>query len=279
MISVVTVAYQNSSGLKRTLESIWSQHEPPEQIVVIDGGSKDGSYEYLRLNSARIDYWVSESDCGIYDAMNKGVSQACEDFVIFMNAGDVFVDNWVLNDVKATINSDSQFAKNIPCSVYFGRALVEGPLESWQYPSQRFTHSRIDKFLKGFDNMPNHQAMFFPQCFYQHNRYIQSLSIIGDLEYKIRAWKSCQFRFIERIICRFELTGVSSVPTRRRTLKLIVEGVELSRIHYNGLDRYWFITRFAVKHFVRLIVSGKRKTLLKFIRSYKNRNPKDRMIK
>ena len=98
-ISVITVVYNNVTGIKSTLESFCSQSWEDKELLVIDGGSNDGTVDVIRSYSNSIAYWCSEKDNGIYDAMNKGRAKAHGDWIIFLNSGDCFVDNDVLRKV------------------------------------------------------------------------------------------------------------------------------------------------------------------------------------
>ena len=75
-ISVITINLNNLSGLRRTVESVFLQDYPRIEYLIIDGGSNDGSLDYIKSRESKFDYWVSEEDFGIYDAMNKGISKA-----------------------------------------------------------------------------------------------------------------------------------------------------------------------------------------------------------
>lgn len=96
-VSVVTVTFNNLVGLKRTESSLERQGVEFEWIVV-DGGSSDGTVEFLK-SSELGPKWISEPDYGIYDAMNKGLGIATGDHVLFLNAGDYFVGD-VLGALK-----------------------------------------------------------------------------------------------------------------------------------------------------------------------------------
>lgn len=99
LVTVITVCYNAREMLLRTMNSVWAQTYKHVEYVIVDGASTDGTLELLAEYGGRIDHWVSESDKGIYDAMNKGVSMAKGKWVIFMNAGDCFADNHVLENV------------------------------------------------------------------------------------------------------------------------------------------------------------------------------------
>lgn len=92
-LSIITVVYNDRAGFVKTANSVAEQREFYSDIeyIVIDGGSKDGTAEAIAEAGSTIDYWVSESDKGIYDAMNKGIRAAKGSALLFLNAGDYFV--------------------------------------------------------------------------------------------------------------------------------------------------------------------------------------------
>lgn len=92
-LSIITVVYNDLVGFIRTAESVVAQREFYSNIeyIVIDGGSSDGTADALQNSLMSIDYWVSEPDLGIYDAMNKGIHAATGEALLFLNAGDYFV--------------------------------------------------------------------------------------------------------------------------------------------------------------------------------------------
>jgi glycosyltransferase involved in cell wall biosynthesis len=88
-VSVVTVTFNNAKGLERTLQSLASLNVRPLEIVVVDGGSTDGTLNIIAFYQDKLPIkYLSESDNGIYDAMNKGKKLACGNFIHYLNAGD-----------------------------------------------------------------------------------------------------------------------------------------------------------------------------------------------
>lgn len=86
IISVITINYNNSTGLRKTIQSVIAQTYNNIEYIVIDGGSTDGSKSIIEEYEKDIDFWVSEPDGGIYPAMNKGTSHAHGDYCIYMNS-------------------------------------------------------------------------------------------------------------------------------------------------------------------------------------------------
>ncbi len=90
-LSIITINYNNRSGLQKSMQSVFAQSFTDYEYIIIDGGSTDGSKELIEENSGRLAYWVSESDNGIYHAMNKGILKAKGELLIFLNSGDFYV--------------------------------------------------------------------------------------------------------------------------------------------------------------------------------------------
>lgn len=114
MITVITVVYNGAEFIEETIQSVLGQSHPRVEYVVIDGGSTDGTQEIVRRYADRIDFWVSEPDEGIYDAMNKGLRHAHGDLVAFLNASDRYYDENVLAAVAALA------VRKPAADVYFG---------------------------------------------------------------------------------------------------------------------------------------------------------------
>ena len=81
---MITVVYNNVALLEQTMQSVINQCDASIEYVVIDGGSTDGTIELIKKNEDQIDYWISEKDRGIYDAMNKGMQLATGDYMSFL---------------------------------------------------------------------------------------------------------------------------------------------------------------------------------------------------
>lgn len=90
LVTVITVVFNGEQFLEETIKSVISQTYTNIEYIIIDGGSTDCTLDIIGKYAKDIDYWVSEKDDGIYDAMNKGVRKASGQWVNFMNAGDQF---------------------------------------------------------------------------------------------------------------------------------------------------------------------------------------------
>ena len=106
LISVITAVFNDKEHLEQTIKSVITQTYDNVEYIIIDGGSADGTLDIIRKYEHLIDYWISEPDEGIYDAMNKGIDLAAGEWINFMNAGDEFVDKNVIQDNLLLLNSN-----------------------------------------------------------------------------------------------------------------------------------------------------------------------------
>ncbi|MGD1842492.1 MAG: glycosyltransferase family 2 protein [Thermonemataceae bacterium] len=112
-ISIITVTYNAEAYLEATLLSVIAQNYAHKEYIIIDGRSKDQTVNIIQKYAHHINYWVSEPDKGLYDAMNKGMAIAKGAYILFMNAGDTLYDPDTLRDI---------FLKNEQADIYYGEA-------------------------------------------------------------------------------------------------------------------------------------------------------------
>lgn len=99
-ISIVTVCYNAVETIEETILSVLNQTYKEIEYIIIDGGSKDGTTDIIKNYENKISFWISESDNGIYDAMNKALIHVTGDWVFFLNAGDFFYSQTVLSSIN-----------------------------------------------------------------------------------------------------------------------------------------------------------------------------------
>lgn len=198
-LTIITINYNNLEGLKRTVESVVNQTWQEFEYIIIDGGSTDGSKEYIEEQSEYFDYWVSEADKGIYNAMNKGITKASGEYLLFLNSGDHLFNNTVLEE-----NHKFLFEKDL---VYFNLNFVDKTI-SWigKYPEQLL----FSYFIH--DTLP-HPATFVKfSLFNKIGLYDESLKIVSDWKFFILAlFKfNCSYLKVNTILTTYYLDGLSS---------------------------------------------------------------------
>lgn len=171
LVSIISVVFRASRELPRLIESVAAQKGDDSEFIIIDGGSDDGTLDILRQFDDVIDYWVSEPDRGIYDAMNKGIAAATGEFVLHLNAGDalIFIPREELREF---------LAKDIDVACF--KVLMAG----WgEYrPKTGFLRN-----LQYIDNIWHHQGQFYRRG--RHPGY--------DLRYRTYADFDCNQRMFK----------------------------------------------------------------------------------
>lgn len=201
-ISIITINFNNKEGLQRTIESVINQDYTNFEYVVIDGGSEDGSKDILNEYDDRINFWVSEPDKGIYNAMNKGVEHSNGEYCIFMNSGDTFYKNNVLSSV---------FSKEYDADVISGIAHIGNQI--WM-PIKKSEISLFRFFIGGLC----HQATFIKRNLLLEMPYDEKQPIVGDSKFFIEALiiNNCKYIDINQNICIYELGGISNNSERQK---------------------------------------------------------------
>lgn len=198
-ISVVTINYNNVKGLKRTLDSVNAQTCDDYELVIVDGGSNDGSkaiIEEYAVNHPNVT-WISEPDKGIYNAMNKGVRMSSGEYCIFMNSGDSFYDCKVLETSMEYLDSDT--------SIIVGSAVVGGFL----YNAPEEKELSLSFFIK---ESLCHQSAFIKKTLLLQIPYNESRKIAGDSEFFANALiiKGASYISIPICVSRYENAGASA---------------------------------------------------------------------
>lgn len=197
--SIITVNYNNKDGLRKTIESVIHQSFRDFEYIVIDGGSTDGSAEVLKEYEAQIDYWVSEPDKGIYNAMNKGIAQAKGKYLNFMNSGDCFYAPDILEKISK-YKSDADFI--VGRDYHYNEEKQLGHA-SIQPPRTTMIHF----FVATLD----HQSSFIKRELFVNSPYREEYRLVSDWIFYIEKIVSegKTVRFINEIVCRREEGGLS----------------------------------------------------------------------
>jgi len=176
LISIITVNLNDRAGLARTLASIGRQTFTDREVVVVDGGSTDGSVDVIRENAPVVTDWVSEKDGGIYDAMNKGIRRAHGTYCAFVNGGDALASDDAL---------ERFFAAGDPVEdILYSDAVVEhrdGTTDVWQTPDPL----TWDYLMR--TQLPHPSTAFRRDLFERIGPYDTGLRMAADYEFYLRA--------------------------------------------------------------------------------------------
>lgn len=196
--SVITINYNNKEGLRRTIKSVIAQTSSNYEFIVIDGGSTDGSLDVITEYTKYLSYWVSERDNGIYHAMNKGIVQAHGDYCIFMNSGDCFYEDTVLETIERS---------NLFEDIIIGKVYVEkqGVIIS-PFPKGELT------FYHLYSGSIPHQGSFIRTDLLKKYPYDEALKISSDWKFFVQTMilDNCSVRFVDRYVAIYDLGGLST---------------------------------------------------------------------
>ncbi len=199
-LSIITINLNNYSGLEKTITSVINQDYQQYEYIVIDGGSTDGSKELLEKYCKKINYCVSETDHGIYSAMNKGIKKATGEYCLFVNSGDVLYNSNVLTDI---VN------QNLKADIITGNAFVN---RNNKKPQLVKAPENIS-FYTFFQHTILHQATLIRiSLFKKVGYYNENLRIVADWEFFIKALflNHLSYKAINVTISVFDNSGISS---------------------------------------------------------------------
>lgn len=253
-ISIITINYNNLKGLKDTAESIINQTCKDFEWVIIDGGSTDGSKEYIESISEYADYWVSEPDKGIYNAMNKGTRKATGEYCLYMNSGDSIYDNTTIYQLNK-LNYTSDVVSGI------GTTWYNGKLFAIRYPKKETNLSNFvcllpDDKKRIASSSLLHQATLIKRICLLATPYDEAMKIAADYKFWIQhlIYNNGTYETIDVTICRFDKTGVSSSPESRMEAVEFLESTLPERIKQDYLfiaklrqNRIWKILKYFVR--------------------------------
>jgi len=202
LISIITVNLNDVEGLKRTMTSASEQTFMEFEYIVIDGGSTDGSKEFIESYSNKIDYWVSEKDSGIYNAMNKGIKMASGEYLLFLNSGDWLFNKKVLDVVSKELVDCDMLYGNIVKAFNDGRRIPENAAIAKDITLKTFFRGSL-----------NHQALFINHKLFEiYGLYDEELQIVSDWKFSLIALgiNNSKIKFIDTKISFYDMTGISN---------------------------------------------------------------------
>jgi glycosyltransferase involved in cell wall biosynthesis len=184
LITIITIVFNNVSHIQKTLNSIYKQQNSNYELIVIDGGSTDGTLDIIKKNKKKINFWISEKDRGIYDAFNKGIKYAKGDYIGFVNSDDILMPKAI-----------KILTKYILC-----------------YPEKDFFFGAVKKHwgvLHGYKPW----KIFFSWGFYSSHStgfFIKSKSAKKVGKYNLKYKYSADYDYFFRMIVKKKLKGVAT---------------------------------------------------------------------
>jgi glycosyltransferase involved in cell wall biosynthesis len=199
LFSIISIAYQDLDGLRGTIDSVRRQTFGDYEHIVVDGGSTDGTAEWLGREFAG--GWVSERDRGRYDAMNKGARMARGEYLWFLHAGDRLGDDRVLERVATVVADRPDWAYGL-ARVVFPDGRLQGTLG--------FVPFRAFDFVVVGRPLPHQATVVRRELFHRIGGYDESVPVAADQLFMLMSLDISEPRAIPDFLCDFDATGISA---------------------------------------------------------------------
>lgn len=241
LISIITVNYNNLSGLKKTINSALSQTYQKKELIVIDGGSEDGGKEFISSLHDRFAYSVSEKDKGAYDAMNKGISHSHGDYLIFMNSGDVFFDDNTLSDIFERKSWDADIIYGFTlCRTGNNMAILRAP-------------HNLDIMRTHKMSAICHQSAFIKRELFNDRRYNIDYKILADYDFFYTCYRdNCVFEKVEKIVSIYDTNGMSANPKNKK--QIFAETCAINEERMNSIKFFKYMVFSYIKQWIKVIL-------------------------
>ena len=231
-ISIITVVYNGVDHIRTAIESVVSQKYENIEYIIIDGGSIDGTVDIVKEYKNRVSVFISESDRGIYDAMNKGISLASGDVIGILNSDDFYVDEMVIEKVVKVFRDekdDSMFA-----DLVFVRS------DNLKKTVRYYDNSKFNPSMFAYGLMPSHPSFFVKLEIYEkYGLYRTDLKVASDYDilarflYKHRI----SYYYLNEVIVKMRIGGAS---TSLFNILFTNSKEIIKACRNNGIDTNWF---------------------------------------
>lgn len=241
LVSIVTPVFNGKKYLDKTIQSVLGQSYDNIEYIVIDGGSTDGSLEIIKEYEHQIDYWLSESDSGMYEAINKGIKAASGDILAYLNSDDLYYPDTVKIAVE-------YFQKNPGAELIYGNCDFIGSkgefLYAYHYPKFKWEHF----ILLDTSSIPQQTTFWRRQIHKKTGYFDTTLKMCGDFDFYAKAGKCCRFDQVKRSLAKFRIHGDSLTAVQEYRNK-----GEVGIIHKRYLNSHGAYVLF-LKHWIRFYI-------------------------
>lgn len=227
-VSIITVVYNNQDTIKDAIESVLNQTYKNIEYIIIDGASTDRTVEIIKSYEDKIDKFISESDKGIYDAMNKGIKLATGDIIGILNSDDFYASNDIIE--KAV----REFQEKKVDSVYGDLVYTDAKNTNKVIRYWKSKSYKRGLFQKGWH--PAHPTFFVKKEVYdKYGLFNFDFKIAADYELMLRFLEKYQISssYIPEIFVKMRLGGESN-QSIKNVIKANIESYNAWKV--NGLD-------------------------------------------
>ncbi len=246
LLSIITVVYNGEQFLEDTIFSVLNQTYDNIEFIIIDGGSTDKTLDIVKKHEHALDFYISEKDQGIWDAMNKGIRNSKGDILYFLNSDDYLVNNDITQDIVF------EFLQNPKAKIIYGK-LIQFDLK---HESKREIGNclSLKQIKKG--QMGAHQATFMRRECFENTLFNIKYRVVSDYDLFSRCIKKgFKYHFINKPVAVFREIGASS----NIRFSDCLEGMAVVKRHFGIFNSLKYIMR-SIKNYIK---SYLRKILVK----------------
>jgi glycosyltransferase len=239
-VSIITIVYNNAKYIRDAIKSVLSQDYQSIEFIVIDGGSKDGTIEIIKEYQEQISYFLSESDNGIYDALNKGIAHSTGDVIGFLHSDDVFSNGAVISTLArefSRLHSDVVYGD----LDYVKQDATDCVVRHWE--SGTFLESKLK-----YGWMPPHPTFYARRDIYKkYGSFNLMYSISSDYDSMLRilTTKNIRVSYIPEVLVRMRVGGISN----KNFINIINKSIE----------DYWVLRANKIGSFLTILCKNFRK--------------------
>lgn len=246
LVSIITVVYNGEKYLEETILNVINQSYDNVEYIIIDGGSTDGTLDIIKKYENMIDYWVSEKDAGIYDAMNKGIDLVSGEWINFMNAGDKFYNKRTLLEIF----NKNYFLEDI--KIIYGDLNID-----YGTHMNKLKAKTLNYLYKGM--VFSHQSCFVESDYHKNNKFELQYKIASDFNLIYNAYLEKNiFKYINSTISTIIPYGLSDL----NHLKVHKENFQIANkktlLLHQKIYYYRKYIEILIKDFIKIIIRYKK---------------------
>lgn len=243
-VSIVTIVRNRVDLIAQAISSVRAQTYPLVEHVIIDGASTDGTLEVVNDLIGNNTIFISESDRGIYDALNKGILLSTGDIIGVLHSDDFFSDELVIEEV-AELFEDPSVDLVYANLEYVSKSNQAKVIRHWE--AGLFSKEKL-----AWGWMPPHPTVFFRRYIYEaHGGYDLSFKISGDYDFLLRIFSRVDIKYVylKRVIVKMRIGGESNRSLRHLLLKMREDYRSIRKNRVGGLKTIIFKTLLKLHQF------------------------------
>ena len=204
-VSIITIVWNNKETIRDAINTVLSQTYKDIEYIIIDGASTDGTCEIVRGYRDKIAKFVSETDNGIYDGLNKGLILATGDIVSFLHSDDMYSSNTIISEVVKVFKNDNNLDGVYGDLIYTSKNDTNKVLRYWK--SREFRQSLLKQ---GW--MPAHPTLFLKSRVYEKfGKFDLSFKIAADYDFMLRILSAgIKVKYLPKVLYKMRIGGESN---------------------------------------------------------------------